>query len=137
MAVNVMPKDDSNATDTNCSNKSTEMTNYSNTNVNPKKSDVEAQNTNKPTQNTTEKSFWKDHPKTGIFIGLFAILSIVGIGFATYVATQKNPPKFNCNESACKVGTGIGIGVKGAVAATSYAMCKYKFGFSCAVYPGL
>ena len=103
-------------------------------NVSPKKYDVEAQSPKKP---TTEKSFWKDHPKIGIFVGLCAIFSLVGLCVATYFVTQNTPHNWNCNESACKVGTGVVSGVKGAVAGISYVMCKYKFGLSCGVYPGL
>ena len=106
-------------------------------NVSPKKYDVEAQNPNKPTKITTEKSFWKDRPKTGIFVILFAILSIVGIGVATGVVFQDNPPEFSCNARVCKFGTGMVTGVNGAVAGVSYVVCKYKFGFSCGIYPGL
>ena len=134
MAINeVMLKDSSNAINANSSNETTEKTNYSKSNVSPKKSNVEAQITNKPTQ----KSFWKDHPKIGIFVGLCAIFSLVGLCVATYFLTQNTPRNWNCNETACKVGTGVVTGVKGVIAGISYVMCKYQYGLSCGVYPGV
>ena len=33
--------------------------------------------------------------------------------------------------------TGVVTGVKGVIAGISYVMCKYQYGLSCGVYPGV
>ena len=104
----------------------------------PSYEDVEAEDAKEPsTQQTTEKSFWRDHPKIGAFVTLFAILGLVAICVATYFVAKENPSNWNCNETACKVGTGVVTGVKGVIAGISYVMCKYQYGLSCGVYPGV
>ena len=104
----------------------------------PSYEDVEAEDAKGPsTQQTTEKSFWRDHPKIGAFVTLFAILGLVAICVATYFVAKENPSNWNCNETACKVGTGVVTGVKGVIAGISYVMCKYQYGLSCGVYPGV